>query len=510
MSDLPIHCLHYQVSGKWDILLSEFRSRKFECGYHHPDRNSEHFSTNFNFQPMSNIKFELRNPNLVMDEKNNKIGHWTMVYDEGFEVTLNLLSDGTTLKFFSFMEYEPKTSVRLSHLSGNVKDYTSHCDRTRVGWLTKISSLGVYNYGCFQGKQWNDQQGKSLSEILSLDYKTHTNEKSNNRRMGYVSEISYVGENILWEPDYNLVDAINNDMKSTWKATIHQDFIGKSMKEMLSLLGRNHFQSISSIGHSKGAVKPAPISLLDIENSITHPISLDWRNISGFNYINPVMDQKSCGSCYAMASMDVFSSRFNIAKKTPQKIKLSAQDVLSCSTENQGCEGGYPYLVARYGEKIGFVSENCAPYTGHDQVSCSQKNTCLNTERYYLKNYQYIGGYYGACNDIRMVHELQNGPIIAAFEARSELFHYRSGIYHCKNPPTSEKQLGEDHFEWEKTTHAVVIVGYGEEYISGRKMNYWIIKNSWGPNWGENGYFKMLRGKNSCAVESMSVSGTPL
>merc|ERR1712242_88924 len=150
------------------------------------------------------------------------------------------------------MEYEPKTS---DYLSNSVEDYISHCDRTRVGWLTKISNMGIYNYGCYQGKQWSGQQNQTLSEILSLSYKTHSKEKSNNHHLGHVSEILYVEENELWEPDYNLVDTINNNKQSTWKATIHKDFIGKTIEEMLFLLGRNRFQSIPTINRPKAAVK---------------------------------------------------------------------------------------------------------------------------------------------------------------------------------------------------------------------------------------------------------------
>lgn len=507
VSDLPVHCLHYQVKGKWNFIFSQLHKKKIECGYHHPDRNSDHFPDQFDFEPTLTMEFELRAPNEVVNVNNSKIGTWTMVYDEGFAVTLDTLSDGSKVEMFSFMEYEPKSS---DHLTENVKDYTSYCDRTRLGWIQQTTSSGMRLYGCHKGKQLNKEL---LGDSLSLISKTQVKKKSSNHLLGYASEIFYDKDDQLYEPDYTLIETINNDKSSTWKATAHKQFIGKTVKEMSALLGRNRFQSITSKDQPKATVRPAPVSLIDIANSETHPSSLDWRDINGTSFINTVRDQMSCGSCYAMASLDAFSSRFNIVKGTPQKIMLSTQDVLSCSTQNQGCQGGYPFLVAKYGKEEGFIPEMCMEYTAKDKIPCeAAKSTCPKAERLFLKDYEYVGGYYGGCNEIRMIDALQTGPIVAAFNAKNELFAYRSGIYDCDDPPESEQQFGETSNvrEWEKTTHAVVIVGYGKDVLDGENVNYWIVKNSWGPDWGEKGYFKIKRGENSCAIESMTITGTPL
>merc|ERR1711988_111196 len=158
-------------------------------------------------------------------------------------------------------------------------------------------------------------------------------------------------------------------------------------------------------------------------------------------------------------------------------------------------------------------------YIGHPDVKCPSKAgiEARNT------NYGYIGGYYGACNYKKMMHELhKNGPIVVGFNTQAGLWHYDHGVYEEESTMSfieeSEKaqapwggpwQKGGKHMHnhWEKTTHAVLVVGYGENQAQGK---YWIVKNSWGPNWGEKGFFRIGRGTDSCAIESMAVYANPV
>jgi len=121
---------------------------------------------------------------------------------------------------------------------------------------------------------------------------------------------------------------------------------------------------------------------------------------------------------------------------------------------------------------------------------------------YYTANHTYVGGYYGACSEVAMMREIHRaGPIVVAFQAPSALFYYTSGVFTGPKP----KSDGEEHnglHRWEQTNHAVVAVGWGVEKDTGVK--YWLIKNTWGPNWGEHGYFRIRRGTDECAIESMA------
>jgi len=162
-------------------------------------------------------------------------------------------------------------------------------------------------------------------------------------------------------------------------------------------------------------------------------------------------------------------------------------------------------LVGKHGRDFGLVSEQCMPYTGTDS-QCS--NECGATSRYFLEDYGYVGGFYGGCSEQSMMEEIhKNGPIVVAFNAPGSLFYYNGGIFHCANTEAAESETQapdcHDVHKWEKTNHAVVAVGWGVDDATGKK--YWIIKNSWGANWGENGYFRITRGEDDCAIESMGV-----
>lgn len=513
MADLPIHCAHYQVVGTW---LFEFTTlthdNREDCGYHHPDSNEFHFDKYaYQFKTMNSKEMELVAPNIIQDVNGIKIGTWTMVYDEGIELTLT--QSANDLKLFAYMKYMPKQGTDLKSLT--VSDYVSHCDTTRIGWFRSPAP----QYGCFHGKKILPKKSYSLESNLALSHKNYPRMNIRTRwNQGYVTRIVQDNDDEFFKPDISFVETINRDTTSTWKATVHKQFIGKKMKQMHTLLGRRRFRRVLPKGEKRVFVEPAEISLLDISDSASFPKKLDWRNISGINYMNPIMNQGSCGSCYAVASLAAFEARLNYAKaqdsdydsllqSSIRKTKLSSQDVLSCSSQNQGCDGGYPYLVAKYGAEHGLISESCSPYIGDDSAPCTRKGNC---PRHFIKDYKYIGGYYGGSNAIKMQKELQNGPIVVAFEAPSELFYYSGGVYEC-GKIKEELQIGEGERSvnsWEQTNHAVTCVGYGSEKHNGRTIEYWIMKNTWGPDWGEDGYFRIRRGIDACGIESMSVTAT--
>ncbi|XP_021941871.1 dipeptidyl peptidase 1-like [Zootermopsis nevadensis] len=227
------------------------------------------------------------------------------------------------------------------------------------------------------------------------------------------------------------------------------------------------------------------------------PPDFDWRNVNGINFVSPVRNQGACGSCYAFSSMGMLESRLRVQTNNTLQVQLSPQDVVSCSQLSQGCDGGFPYLVAgKYAKEFGAVEEKCNPYVGGGG-SCTGR-TCL---KHYTASYGYVGGYYGACNEELMRFELvHGGPISVSFEVYPDFQNYEGGIYHHTG-------LGEFN-RFEIVNHAVLLVGYGANETTGEK--FWIVKNSWGKGWGENGFFRIRRGTDEVGIESTAVHVTPI
>ncbi|XP_043242074.1 dipeptidyl peptidase 1-like [Amphibalanus amphitrite] len=109
-------------------------------------------------------------------------------------------------------------------------------------------------------------------------------------------------------------------------------------------------------------------------------------------------------------------------------------------------------------------------------------------------------GYYGASNEALIMQSLiDNGPVAVSFEVYDDFTVYSDGIYH-HDYTLDSLQSGElDPFEL--TNHVVLITGYGVE----NGVKYWNVKNSWGTEWGRNGFFRIRRGNDECAIESIAV-----
>ena len=87
---------------------------------------------------------------------------------------------------------------------------------------------------------------------------------------------------------------------------------------------------------------------------------------------------------------------------------------------------GFPYLISKYAEDFGVIEDKCYPYQGRD--SPCKPTSC---RRLYGTGYHYVGGFYGACNEVLMQMDLvKNGPMTVAFMVYSDFFHYKGGIYH--------------------------------------------------------------------------------
>lgn len=203
----------------------------------------------------------------------------------------------------------------------------------------------------------------------------------------------------------------------------------------------------------------------------SYPSSLDWRDKDGKNWITPIRNQGSCGSCWAFAVVSVIESKINIELNNSDfDADLSEQDLVSCSKAGS-CSGGDSYMALNYTQINGIARESCFQYTAAD-ISCSlcpdYENNRVNVPTYLL------------FTDPFSIKQAINvyGPVTVYMAVYDDFYHYKSGIY--------RRISGANHLGF----HAISIVGYNDV------EQYWIAKNSWGTDWGESGFFRIDYSEN--------------
>ena len=219
---------------------------------------------------------------------------------------------------------------------------------------------------------------------------------------------------------------------------------------------------------------------------IALPKTVDYRT-SVPAVLTEVKNQGRCGSCWAHAAVECVESMWAIA--TGQLFALSQQQLTSCTPNPNecggkgGCHGAIPELAWDYVVAAGGMAEEWAyPYTSYygDDGVCKPNNE--------TRKYAKLSGYMKVPeNDASAVMEalFTAGPVSISVDA-SPWRGYAGGVF-----------TGCDYAKNISMNHAVQLVGYG--YDSAVKLDYWIVRNSWSPAWGENGYIRMERAKmNPC------------
>jgi hypothetical protein len=219
------------------------------------------------------------------------------------------------------------------------------------------------------------------------------------------------------------------------------------------------------------------------------PDYLDWRDVSGVNWMTPIRNQGGCGSCVAFGTMGAFEAMLRIDANNPNwNLDLSEQHIFSCGG-GTCANGWYISAALNYLKNYGAPPESCFPYQASD-VPCSNSCPDWQSQAQKLISWNYVA------TDIASIkYYLQYGPVVSAIDVYGDFFSYPGGVYHH----TSGSYAG---------GHCITIVGYDD--ING----YWICRNSWGTWWGENGWFRIAYGEcdieNNVAAISVSVPEHPI
>ncbi|KAF2892295.1 hypothetical protein ILUMI_13877 [Ignelater luminosus] len=303
------------------------------------------------------------------------------------------------------------------------------------------------------------------------------------------------------------IDSINSK-QSLWKAgrNFDQQISMKYIRRLMGVLPDNDQHKLPEILH-------------ELEYSEI-PENFDSREQwPHCPTIKEIRDQGSCGSCWAFGAVEAMSDRVCIHSDGKTNFHFSADDLVSCcATCGLGCNGGYPGAAWSYWVRKGIVSgglydsqQGCRPYeippcehhVNGSRPSCETENfdtpTCKKVceKGYtipYAKDKHHGKTSYSLPSNVQQIQGeiMKNGPVEGAFVVYSDLLHYKSGVYkHVKGNSLAY--------------HAVKILGWGVE----NNTPYWLVADSWNTDWGDKGYFKMLRGKNHCQIEEQAVGGIP-
>ncbi|CAH1778641.1 unnamed protein product, partial [Owenia fusiformis] len=299
----------------------------------------------------------------------------------------------------------------------------------------------------------------------------------------------------------SIIDHVNGGNKG-WKAGSYS-----FLKEKTLTFGINH-----KLGTFLPGSDVIPTGQSQVREEETFPREYDLRKESKV-YVSAIRNQGDCASSWAFSATAVTSDRLAMESSNAVKVDFSPQQLISCIGEKKtACAGGHLDRAWEYMRVQGVVDEKCYPYAsslGSSMENCQierstsrSKNGVCPKEEQIPRNiiYQMEKPYTIPSDEREIMKEIiTNGPVQATFAVHEDFFMYKSGIYRHS---VAADDIGLSGY------HSVRIVGWGSECSSQRETKYWIVANSWGKQWGEQGYFRIQKGVNECEIESYVVGVT--
>lgn len=263
----------------------------------------------------------------------------------------------------------------------------------------------------------------------------------------------------------NYVKVKNQNMQNaSWQAGLNR-FTDMTQEEVIAKY--TGYRASTRPRQYQAKRRVAPQNLGQVPN-----LAVDWRDQGA---VNPVKDQGQCGSCWAFSTTAALEGEWKIHKGT--LYSLSEQQLVDCSQKygNYGCNGGLMDNAFKYIKDQGITTESVYPYAGVDQKCKYQTSQAV----------AHDGGFVDVPHDDpSLVDAARQGIVSIGVDASGDFFTYSRGVY--------DGNCGT------RLNHGIAIVGFG----SAASQDFWIVRNSWGARWGENGYIRIIRGKNKCGINT--------
>jgi len=268
----------------------------------------------------------------------------------------------------------------------------------------------------------------------------------------------------VFKQNLDFINQHNSNPDKTFEVGLNQ-FADLSVSEFTQVFTGLKYESL-------------PTTTSDDDSDVSQlPDSFDWRTKG---VLTPVKNQGQCGSCWsfsATGSMEAICALGSLGLEG-----LSEQNLVDCSRAegNMGCQGGLMDSAFRYVISNGGIdSENYYPYTAADgtcHYNAAGKAKC------HISSFRDVA----AGSETALQAAVAKQPVSVAIDAGHSSFQlYKTGIYY--EPACSTTKLD----------HGVLAVGWG--------IGYWLVKNSWGPTWGQAGYIQMSRNRaNNCGISTMA------
>ncbi|XP_053717681.1 cathepsin S-like [Synchiropus splendidus] len=282
----------------------------------------------------------------------------------------------------------------------------------------------------------------------------------------YSEQLEELGRRRIWEENLEMINVHNLE------TSLGLHTFELAMNHLGDLTGEEVLSTLTGTSVPPN-LERGPVNL---SKDIDIPESLDWREKG---LVSEVKMQGSCGSCWAFSAVGALEGQ--LKKTTGVLLSLSPQNLVDCSGKygNHGCNGGFMTSAFEYViENQGIDSESSYPYVAVvRQCRYKPENRAANCSNYGILPE-------GDEESLKMAVALI-GPVSVAIDAsRPKFLFYHHGVY-------------TDHTCTHDINHGVLVVGYGTE----RGQDYWLVKNSWSPNYGDKGFVKMARNRNNqCGI----------